>query len=53
MISEIKKDRLDETYIVTTEDAEGFHKQINLTVSDMIKIAAFVLYLIDKEREKR
>lgn len=52
MITEIKKDRLGETYIVTTEDTNGFHRQINLTFSDMIKIAAYVLFLIEKEKEE-
>lgn len=52
MITEIKKDRLGETYIVTTEDEDGFHRQVNLTFSDMIKIAAYVLCLIEQEKKE-
>lgn len=34
MIS-IKKDRCSATWIITTEDNEGFHRQINVTKEEM------------------
>jgi len=32
---EIKKDRKSDTWIITTEDGQGFHRQINVTRDDM------------------
>ena len=32
---ELEKDRKSGTYIITTTDSEGFHRQLNVTESDM------------------
>ena len=32
---DLKKDKKSPTYILTTTDSEGFHRQINLNTSDL------------------
>lgn len=32
---ELKKDKNGKTYILTTMDSEGFHRQVNLTNDDI------------------
>ena len=42
----IKKDRCSATWIITTEDNEGFHRQINVTMEEME--ALIVLWRMEK-----
>lgn len=37
---ELKKDKNGKTYILTTTDSEGFHRQVNLTEEDIDRLAA-------------
>lgn len=37
---ELTKDNKSNTWLITTTDAEGFHKQINLTDDDMQEVIA-------------
>ena len=35
---EITKDKKSATWIITTEDSQGFHRQINVTAKQMDKL---------------
>ena len=35
---ELKKDKKGKTYILTTTDSEGFHRQVNLTEEDIDRL---------------
>lgn len=37
----IEKDRKSPTWIVTTTDGEGYHRQINLTLADIQEIVKY------------
>ena len=44
----IKKDKKGTTWILTTEDSEGFHKQVNLTYQDIIELQGLLKNIIEK-----
>lgn len=35
---ELAKDKKGKTYIMTVIDSEGFHRQVNLTISDLVSL---------------
>ena len=35
---ELHKDRKGKTYIITTTDSEGFHRQLHITTEDMLEL---------------
>ena len=39
----IKKDKKGATWIVTVEDSEGYHRQINLTRDDMLHLMTLII----------
>ena len=40
---ELKKDRKGETYIITYTDAEGYHRQLNLTRDDLLHLMTLII----------
>ena len=44
----IKKDKKGSTWILTTEDSESFHKQVNLTYQDIIELQGLLKNIIEK-----
>ena len=39
----LTKDRKGDTWIITCTDAEGFHRQLNLTRSDLLHLMALII----------
>lgn len=39
----IEKDKKSDTFILTTTDREGFHKQLNLTLSDLQELIDYAV----------
>jgi hypothetical protein len=42
---ELKKDSKSPTYILTKIDSEGFHRQVNLTVDELISLKHILIKL--------
>ena len=39
---ELKKDKKSNTWILTTTDSEGFHRQVNLTMEDLCELSKII-----------
>ena len=39
----LQKDHKGKTYIITVTDAEGFHRQMNLTRDDLLHLMALII----------
>jgi hypothetical protein len=39
----LTKDHKGKTYIITVEDAEGYHRQINLTRDDLLHLMNLII----------
>ena len=39
----LQKDHTGKTYIITVTDAEGFHRQMNLTRDDLLHLMALII----------
>lgn len=42
----IKKDKKGKTWILTTEDTEGYHRQLNLTYKDVVELQELLKNII-------
>ena len=40
---ELKKDRKGDTWIITHTDAEGYHRQLNLTRDDLLHLMTLII----------
>lgn len=40
---ELTKDRKGKTYIITHTDAEGYHRQLNLTSDDLLHLMTLII----------
>lgn len=47
---ELSKDKKSGTWIITKTDKEGFHKQLNVTVREMVDL--FMMFKEQYEREE-
>lgn len=47
---ELSKDKKSGTWIITKTDNEGFHKQLNVTVREMVDL--FMMFKEQYEREE-
>lgn len=39
----LQKDHKGKTWIITVEDAEGYHRQLNLTRDDLLHLMALII----------
>lgn len=46
---ELSRDKKSDTWLITTTDSEGFHRQLNITDTDLARL--FTKYTITKMEE--